>query len=148
MQFLTFTLNGMDYGIPLKDVESIETRTNVVTVPTAPAHICGIMRLHGNIIPVYSLTSRFGMPAGKIENLVVANVDGMKIGLEVEKVNEIVDIDNSRVLPMPSLMHGAANCFNDVASCQKELFILLDVESLVSTEEGQAIRQMISDNTK
>ena len=57
MQFLTFTLNGMDYGIPLKDVESIETRTNVVTVPTAPTHIRGIMRLHGSIIPVYSLTS-------------------------------------------------------------------------------------------
>ncbi len=147
MQFLTFTLNAIDYGIPLKDVESIEIRKDVMKVPTAPSHIVGIIKLHGEIVPVFSLSSRFGVNEGKIESLVVANVGGMKIGLEVEKVKEIVDVENRQVLPMPSLMHSAENCFNDVASRKKELFVLLDVASLVSMEEQQAIRQLISDNT-
>jgi purine-binding chemotaxis protein CheW len=51
------------------------------------------------------------------------------------------------VLPMPTLMSGQQCCFNDVASCQKELIVMLDVKSLVSQEEQAAIRKMISDNT-
>ena len=36
MQLLTFTLTGMDYGISLENVESIESKMNVVVVPTSP----------------------------------------------------------------------------------------------------------------
>ncbi len=146
MQLLSFTLNNVDYGIALKNVESIESRMNVVNVPTAPAHIKGIVRLHGEIIPVFCLTSRFGMPERPIENMIVVNVNGMKIGLEVEKVKEIVDVEDSNVLAMPIIMNGVQNCFNDVASCQKELIVMLDVDSLVSMEEQQKIRKLIDDN--
>ena len=142
MQLLTFTLTGMDYGISLENVESIESKMNVVVVPTSPANIRGIIRLHGEILPVFSLASRFGLG-----NLEVVNVGGMKLALEVEKVKEIVDVEDSRVLPMPTLMSGQQCCFNDVASCQKELIVMLDVKSLVSQEEQAAIRKMISDNT-
>ena len=147
MQLLTFTVTGMDYGISLENVESIESKMNVVVVPTSPANIRGIIRLHGEILPVFSLASRFGLGNIAVDNLVVVNVGGMKLALEVEKVKEIVDVEDSRVLPMPTLMSGQQCCFNDVASCQKELIVMLDVKSLVSQEEQAAIRKMISDNT-
>lgn len=146
MQLLSFTLNNVDYGIALKDVESIESRMNVVNVPTAPAHIKGIVRLHGELVPVFCLASRFGVQERAVENMVVVNVNGMKIGLEVEKVKEIVDVEDSNVLAMPIIMNGVRNCFNDVASCQKELIVMLDVNSLVSMEEQQEIRKLIDDN--
>lgn len=148
MQLLTFSLNGADYGVALKDVETIEARRDIVNVPTAPKHIKGIIRLHGEIVPVFCLATRFGLKDGKIENIVVVNVNGMKVGLEVEKVKEIVDIENSRVLPMPVLMNGVQNCFNDVASCQKELIIMLDVNSLVSLEEQQQIRKLLDESAE
>ena len=146
MQLLSFSLNGVDYGIPLKDVESIEGRINCVNVPTAPKYIKGIIRLHGNIVPVLSLAARFGLQELPVENMIVANVDGMKLALEVEKVREIVDVENSRVLPMPMLMSSVQNCFNDVASRQQELIVMLDVASLVSLEEQQQLRQLIDNS--
>lgn len=148
MQLLTFTLNGIDYGIPLKDVESIENRLNCVHVPTAPKHIKGIIRLHGNIIPVFSLASKFGLAECQVNNMIVANVDGMKVALEVEKVKEIVSVENSHVEPMPVLMGGSKNCFNDVAACQQELIVMLDVAGLVSLEEQEQLRQLIDNNGK
>ena len=89
----------------------------------------------------------YGISLENVESIVVVNVGGMKLALEVEKVKEIVDVEDSRVLPMPTLMSGQQCCFNDVASCQKELIVMLDVKSLVSQEEQAAIRKMISDNT-
>lgn len=146
MQLLSFTMNNVDYGIALKDVESIESRMNVVNVPTAPAHIKGIIRLHGEIVPVFCLASRFGVQERTVENMIVVNVNGMKVGLEVEKVKEIVDVQDSNVQAMPVIMNGVKNCFNDVASCQKELIVMLDVGSLVSMEEQEEIRKLIDDN--
>ncbi len=55
MQLVTFSLNDTDYGIALKDVESIDNRKQVVNVPTAPRYIRGIIRLHGEIVPYFVL---------------------------------------------------------------------------------------------
>ncbi len=143
MQLLTFTMNKIDYGIPLSDVESIETIKDVSIVPTAPAHIRGVIRLHGQIIPVFSLASRFGLGDLPASLFIVVNADGIKLALEVEQVKEIVGVEDRRVLPMPSIMNGQKNCFNDVASCPKELIVMLDVRSLVTMEEKEQIRQMV-----
>lgn len=147
MQLLTFSLNGINYGIPIKDVESIESRVDIVNIPTAPPYIRGIIKLHGTIVPVFNLASRFGVESASVENLVIASSDGMKIGLEVEKVKEIVEVENKSVLPMPVIMNGGQNCFSDVAARQKELIAMLDVGSLISLEEKEKIRQIIRENS-
>ena len=61
MQLLTFMLNNVRFGIPVDDVESIETRMSVVGVPNAPAHIEGIVNLHGDIVPICNLADYFEM---------------------------------------------------------------------------------------
>ena len=45
MQLLTFLLNGVKFGIPVNDVESIETRMNVVNIPNSLPQVHGIMNL-------------------------------------------------------------------------------------------------------
>lgn len=145
MQLVTFSLNDTDYGIALKDVESIDNRKQVVNVPTAPRYIRGIIRLHGEIVPVFRLAARFGVEEGQIENLIVVNVDGMKVGLEVGRVKEIVDVENDGMLPMPVLVNSERNCFHDVASCKKELIVVLDVGSLISMEEQRQLRRIIDE---
>lgn len=145
MQFLSFSLNGLDYGIPLDDVVTIENRKDVLPVPTAPTHIKGIVKRHGELIPVFSLTSRFGLPDGPSESLVIVKTEGMKLGLEVGKVRAIKDVGGTDVLPMPALMGGLRNCFNDVASLQKELIVLVDVKELLTEEERELVRSLVDD---
>ena len=87
MQLLTFTLTGMDYGISLENVESIESKMNVVVVPTSPANIRGIIRLHGEILPVFSLASRFGLG-----NIAVDTRELIEASLkEIEEGNQAVE---------------------------------------------------------
>ena len=147
MQLLTFSLNGVDYGIPIKNVESIESRVNITSIPTAPPHIRGIIKLHGTIVPVFNLASRFGVASSPVQNLVIASADGMKIGLEVEQVKEILEVENKSVMPMPVLMNSVENCFSDVAARQQKLIAMLDVGSLVSREDREQIRQIIEEHS-
>lgn len=64
MQLLTFLLNGVKFGIPVNDVESIETRMNVVNIPNSLPQVHGIMNLHGEVIAVYSLAEQFHYGTG------------------------------------------------------------------------------------
>lgn len=60
MQVLLFKLNGVKYGILLKDVEFISEKRNVVKIPNALEDVSGIVMLRGKALPVYSIASRFG----------------------------------------------------------------------------------------
>lgn len=147
MQLLTFTMNGIDFGIPVAVVEGIETQRAITPVPSAPPHVRGIMNLHGEIIAVYSLASRFGYGDLPVGNIVVAGIDGMKIGLEVEQVNSILEVEDKNVVPMPEIMNVTQSCFKDVASSQKKLIELFDVSKLLSKEECQGISRMVEDHS-
>ncbi len=148
MQVLTFSLNSIDFGIPLDDVNSIEVCTRVINIPGAPPNIRGIMRLHGSIVPVYSLAAKFAYGDQKIENIVAVGMGGMKIGLEVGKVKQILEVESRDIIPMPQIMNATQNWFHDVASCKKELIVLISVEDLFTLEERQSIRKMIEDSSK
>lgn len=148
MQLLTFLLNSVRFGIPVDDVESIETRMDVVRVPNAPANIEGIINLHGEIIPICSLAGYFGYPRQDIKNVIVASMNGMKIGMEVENVQEIIDVSDQQVIPMPAIMNETQGCFNDVASYDKQLIVMLDVAKLIPHADQQGIQKLIEDNSK
>ena len=137
MQLLTFLLNSVRFGIPVDDVESIETRMDVVRVPNAPANIEGIINLHGEIIPRQD-----------IKNVIVASMNGMKIGMEVENVQEIIDVNDQQVIPMPAIMNETQGCFNDVASYDKQLIVMLDVAKLIPHADQQGIQKLIEDNSR
>lgn len=141
MQLLTFLLNGVKFGIPVKDVESIETRMDVVDIPNSLPQVHGIMNLHGEIIAVYSLAEQFNYPEQQINNIIVASINGMKVGLEVGSVDEIIDVPDDEVVNMPVMINATETCFDEVASYNKELIVLLEVSGLMPKEEQEAIQK-------
>ena len=86
-------------------------------------------------------------PKQDIKNVIVASMNGMKIGLEVESVREIIDVNEKQVIPMPTIMNANQSCFNDVASYDKQLIVMFEVSKLMPQSEQQGIKQLIDDNT-
>ncbi len=144
MQLLTFTLGEVKYGIALEHVQSIEQKMHVVSVPNTLPYIKGIMNLHGEIIPVYSLPVKFGYNGEKTENIVVVDMEGLKIGFEVCKVQEILTVLDDHVFSMPPIIKHSQNCFSDVADNQKNLIVTLDVQMLITEEDQQNIEEMLA----
>lgn len=143
MQLLTFLLNGVKYGIPVDEVESIETRLNVVMVPNSLPQVHGIMNLHGEIIAVYSLAEQFHYPKQEINNIIVVTINGMKIGLEIQNIQAIIEVTGEQIIPMPVIMNATKTCFDDVASYNKELIILIELSKLIPETEQEKIQELI-----
>jgi len=101
------------------------------------------MNLHGEVIAVYSLAEQFHYPEQEINNIIVASMNGTKIGLEVGNVDEIIDVPDEKVISMPVIMKAVENCFDEVASYAKELIVLIEVSKLMPEAEQQAIQKLV-----
>lgn len=147
MQLLTFTVGGGDFGVPLKDIELVEGRSNeIVELPAASAHIRGLVTIRGDIVPVYSLASRFGYHAEELRYFVIVNVEGMKLGLEVDRVNSVIEPEEAEVLSVPLFLGGRGSCLkNIISSKQRRLIVLIDVNELMPQNERAEIDQLIAD---
>ena len=145
MQLLTIRLNEVKFGIPIESVQSIEERIQVVSIPRSLPYIKGIMNLHGDIVPVYSLAEKFGYPQQEISNIVVTNVNNTLIGFEVNRVEEILEVSDKDVVPMPNLIGNQENFIPEVAHHNKQLIVLLNVNEVVAAEEQQNIKAMLEE---
>lgn len=145
MQLLTIRLNDVKFGIPIESVQSIEERIQTVSIPRSLPYIKGIMNLHGDIVPVYSLAEKFGYPQQEISNIVVTNVNNTLIGFEVNRVEEILEVSDKDAVPMPNLIGNQENFMPEVAHHNKQLIVLLNVNEVVAAEEQQNIKAMLEE---
>ena len=103
------------------------------------------MNLHGNIIPIYSLAEKFGYRRENIQNIVVVDVNGMVIGFEVTKVDEILEVGNDHVQPMPQMISNSEKFMTNVADYDKKLIMLLNVDELLETDEQNNIKELLKE---
>lgn len=141
---ILFRLGTEEYGLNIFCVDAIERNVNILWVPNAPKHIAGIINLRGEAIPVYDLRTRFGMPKGKQDLMIIARVEGMKIALSVDEVSEIVEAEEEDVIAAPTLVQTEQTGYvSKVTNVKGHMFLLLDLEGLLLPGEKKAIEAML-----
>jgi purine-binding chemotaxis protein CheW len=142
-----FKLEDEEYGLDIMNVNAIEKHTNVVRVPNASKFIQGIINLRGDVIPVYSLRTKFGLPQKKASDetkLIITKSNNMLIAFEVDSVAEILEIDNKNITIAPSIVKTIDTAYIDkVANLDGRMIILLDLGGILSDNEKESIEKMI-----
>ncbi|KAB1434539.1 chemotaxis protein CheW [Candidatus Galacturonibacter soehngenii] len=145
---IIFKLDNESYGIDISLVNAIEPSLQTVKIPNAPSHIKGIINLRGDIIPVFSLRSKFNMKE-QTENsaeqkIIVTNIKGMPIALEVDMVSEIQTIDKTNITDVPEIVKSYDTLYiKSIAKIDQNIVIILNTEKLMSDEEQENIAQFM-----
>ncbi len=142
---VVFKLENELYGLDIIKVQGIEKEQQVVHVPNAAAYIKGIMNLRGDVIPVYSLRKKFGMPETTSTDVqyIIVRSNGSLLALEVDSVDEIHNVESENVHVVPSIVNNVdTRYFNKVLKTEKGLIITIDIDKLLSDEEIEQIEQM------
>ncbi|MEN9722458.1 MAG: hypothetical protein RJB38_444 [Pseudomonadota bacterium] len=99
-RYLLFRLHGESYAAPLVQVREVIKVPTIKPVPHSPAHMKGVMNLRGQIISVFDLRSKLGLPSrseavpGLI--LVVDTTQG-SIGALVDSVDSVQEIPDEQI---------------------------------------------------
>jgi purine-binding chemotaxis protein CheW len=135
-QYLTFALGEEEYGIELLKVQEIKGYSAITPIPNTPAHIKGVMNLRGAVIPIVDLRARFGMQAieyNKFNVIIVINVGCKIMGLLVDAVSDVLNVNAADVRPAPDFGTRADTRFiSGMASAGEKIAVLLNLENLLS----------------
>ncbi|CCX86062.1 purine-binding chemotaxis protein CheW [Clostridium sp. CAG:590] len=149
-KFVVFQLEDQKYGMSLMRVNGIEQDYHIIPVPNAPEGISGIINLRGAVIPVYSLRERFGMDP-HIDNpeksLLVTNSHGILLAYEVDCVEEIEEVPDSKISLMPSVASNEDTAFMEqVLQIGNEIIITINVDKVLSEDVRQMVDQIVEEN--
>ena len=89
-QLVTFTLDGVEFGLDIERVQEITPRTDITPVPGAPSFVRGVVNLRGMIIPVLDSRLRFHLQpqaATPRTRIIVMSLAGQSTGLQVDAVS-------------------------------------------------------------
>jgi len=138
-KYLTFVLNNEEYGLEILKVREIIGLMEITPVPQTPPFIKGIINLRGKVIPVMDLRLKFGMPETEYTKetcIIVVNIDNRLMGIIVDTVSEVLDINAKDIEPAPSLGSSIKTDFIlGMGKIKGKVKILLDIDRVMSIEE-------------
>jgi len=149
LQLVTFQISEELYGVDIMDVKEIVRVQDIRSIPNAPVYVEGLFNLRGEIIPIISLHKRFHLrraQLGEDEELlsgfIIIDIDGMKLGVIIDKVERVVSIEAQDIQPPPQMLTGiGAEYIQGVINRETGYLILLDIRKLFSAKELRKIEE-------
>lgn len=141
---LWFTLGSEQYAIKVDEVKTVIDEFTITPMPNVPRFVRGIINLRGTIIPIIDLKQMFQMPRQDKEDFMVVvlqipEVDHVDVGIIVDKVNEVLDIDFSALQPPPPSLSGLGSEYVvGIHKTQSNVLIVVDIVRVV-----QIAREMV-----
>ena len=150
LQQVIFKLDNEEYGLDIMKVNGIEKYQEVVKVPNSPEYIEGMINLRGEVLPIYSLRTKFKLTDKEPDDetkIIVVNTNDMKIGFVVDSVVEILNIDEENVESAPKLVTGINRKYiKSVAKQENDrMIVLIDIDLIVSDEEKLELGEVVED---
>lgn len=146
-QYLTFVSSGETFAISILTIKEIMEFNPLTPVPMTPDFVRGVMNLRGAVVPAVDLAVRFARPASPVSKrtcIVIVEVgragEQLTMGIIVDAVNAVVDIDPQSIEPPPSF--GAkvpADFIEGMAKINERFVVLLDVNRIVTMDETLAV---------
>ena len=147
-QLVTFQLGQELYGVDIMDVKEIVKIQNIRPIPNAPYYVEGIFNLRSEIIPVISLHKRFRIE--QIERtdedeedqggFIILNIDGIKIGIIIDRIERVVQVKNEEIKPPPQMLTGIGTEYiHGVIRQDNGYLIILDIRRVFNPKDLQKL---------
>jgi purine-binding chemotaxis protein CheW len=128
------------FALPVREVQEILRVSGLTRVPHAPHPVRGVTNMRGYVLPVVDLRLRLGLPAielGERHRVMVVSSRGRLIGLLVDRVEQVVQIDRLAVeAPPEEVMTEQSYYLLGVYRLQGRLLILLDADKVLEVRDA------------
>ncbi len=143
-QLVCFQIEDQEYGIPISYVnEIVQFPDKVIQIPNSPHYVKGVMHLRDRFLPLISLRRFFGLESDVDQGrVVVLSKDGLRIGIHVDQVNEVLRIPKSSIESLPELMER-----NEISNITG-ICTLDNGKRLVSILSGDEFFKLVSSKVK
>jgi purine-binding chemotaxis protein CheW len=142
-QWVVFCLDADRYALPLTSVERIVRAAHVTPLPRAPPIVLGLLDVQGNILPVFNVRRRFGLPERPIDpadQFVIAHTSSRTVVLVVDSAQGVIErdaVDAANIAPDTAHIRG-------VIALEDGLVLIHDLDQFISQQEASALDEAIN----
>ncbi|MDR1205856.1 MAG: chemotaxis protein CheW [Peptococcaceae bacterium] len=132
-QNVVFRLGKEHYGLNIMIVQEIIRMPETIVMPDSQYYITGVANLRGDIIPIVDLKRRFSLPdmtegSEEDKRVIVALLNSAKIGLMVDRVDEVCKFKESDIRPCDTATTDVQKEFiKGIVDIGNRMIILLDL---------------------
>ncbi len=151
-KFLTFAVRNEEYGIDIRNVTEIIGVQKITDLPDMPSYVKGVINLRGKVIPVIDIRLRFSMEERAYDErtcIIVVDIAGMLVGVIVDSVSEVIDIEKKDIDPPPRISGSETSRFiKGMGKVGEDVKILLDVDKVMYSEKIKQVTCQLNEQQK
>lgn len=134
-KYLLFEVDE-EYALSLDQVVEIIENTEITRVPETPDYIAGIVNLRGHVIPILDVRKRFRKPHRsdvRQRCIVIANIEEHQLGLLVDNVVDLIDIDAANIKETPQVGSNYIHVYiKNIGIAENKMYLIVDTDRLVN----------------
>ena len=126
-----------EFGVDIEKLVEILRAQRIYHLPQLPSFFSGVIDVRGDVVPLVDLRIRFGFQAASPkERIIIVRLGGEKVGLLVDGVKDIVDLQPDEEIKTPSMVTGLkAEYLAGLAKKGNRIIVLLNIETVLTSEE-------------
>jgi purine-binding chemotaxis protein CheW len=146
-EFLIFMVADRQFGIPVTVADHVVRMVEITRIQTDSDVVSGIINYHGEIIPVFSLRSRFFLPERSpdpADLLIITSTTRRMVAVMAEQVFRVMDI-SSDLIEADSVFPGITTV-QGVVKTQDGMILITDPNRFLLPEEEDSLSSALSQN--
>lgn len=136
--YCTFYVGEQFYGMPVSDVQEVLQAQPLTRAPLAPPAVAGLMNLRGQIVTAVDVRRVMRMAVGASQedsmNVVIRH-DNSEVSLLVDRIGDVMTVDEEKVEQPPETLKGVAREFiRGIFPREDGLLLLIDVHRMLNDD--------------
>jgi len=138
IEYVTVTIHGQLFGMPISSVEDIFMPQNITYVPLSDREIEGVLNLRGRIVTAINMRKYLGLPPRKDGGQSMAvgvEYRGESYGLIIDGVGEVMRLSGNTFENNPTNLDARWSAISQgVHRLENELMLILDIDCVLDSE--------------
>jgi len=143
LQIVNFTMDEVNYGVPVEQVREVRDMQSVTPVPNAPRYVEGVTNLRGQIITVMNLRKRLGLEkkVGAGDKIIIVDINNHASGVVVDSVTEVSTLKEEDIERAMNVTATLSDSIMGIGKQNGRLTIILDMSKIVSKRNDDLLTQ-------
>ena len=141
-QFVTLTVNGQLFGIPVLSVQDVLAKQTIANVPLAHPVVAGLINLRGRIVTAIDLRRRMGLedrPDGADSMNVVVEHGKELYSLIIDTIGDVLTVPADKFERNLATLDPLWRSFADgIYRLDQGLLVVLDIGRLLDFSDAEA----------
>ena len=141
LRYMEFRFGEQKFALPLLAVKEVIPKPETTPVPNMPSHFEGMINLRGQVLGIYNIRRKLGIPVAQASVnvrhevvIIVENNTGL-VGFIVDEVTRVIQTTPESFLEAPKSDVASAQFVSSIIKSEEDLIMAVEIGKILGFEQ-------------